>query len=99
MARRLSQELVCDTHNIISGNLGLMVGFLIAAYGLYKMIASNDMKGGLIFIIVGALFTATPGLILSFFDGMGLALGNLTEVHSISKPYCLQSNPRPGGPI
>ena len=89
LATSLAQQLVCDTHNVISGNLGLMMGFLVACWGLYLMIVKNSMKSGLMFLIFGALLTALPGIVLSFFDGLGLALGGMTEVHSITRPGCL----------
>ena len=70
VALKLSENLICDTKDIVSGPLGLMAGFLLAAYGLYIWIRQDAMKTALIYIICGAFLTALPGLIFTFLGGV-----------------------------
>lgn len=62
----MAARMVCEAYTLGSGNLMLMVGFLVAVYGLYLMIASASYKGGIFLMIFGAIMTALPGLIITF---------------------------------
>ena len=62
----LAARMVCDAYTLGSGNLMLMVGFLVAVYGLYLMIAQASYKSGVLLMVFGAMMTALPGLIITF---------------------------------
>lgn len=93
-AEGMALQLICQTYQLGSGNLMLMAGFLLAVYGLYRMISAASYKSGLILIIVGALLTALPGLIFSFLQGTniwlfnsGITTTNITSMLNSIKGY------------
>jgi murein DD-endopeptidase MepM/ murein hydrolase activator NlpD len=65
----LAAQLLCQTFTIMSGPVGLFIGFAVALYGLWQMVVDGDFKGGLLFIVVGALLTALPGVTRTFLAG------------------------------
>jgi hypothetical protein len=69
IAMALSQQLYCQAKGVLSGNLGLLAGMVIALYGLYTMI-NGAVSGGLILVICGALLTALPSLVQSTMQGL-----------------------------
>lgn len=58
----MAARLMCETFTVMSGTLGLLAGFALALYGLWLIIMSGEMKGGMLFIVVGAILTAIPGI-------------------------------------
>lgn len=73
----LALQMYCGAYNVLTGNLGLMLGLLIAAYGLWILITDGSFGKGLTIIVAGALLTALPGLTSSFIQGMGDYLYNV----------------------
>lgn len=65
----LALQLTCQIYTILSGTLGLLLGFCVACYGLYLILRDAAYKSGLAWIVVGALFTAVPGILMSTLDG------------------------------
>lgn len=68
IAMSLSQQLYCQSKNVLAGNLGLLLGLGLALMGLYQMVSGN-LVGGLILLICGALITALPSLVESTMKG------------------------------
>jgi hypothetical protein len=92
-AARLSKSLLCDTYGILSGNLGLMAGFLIAVWGLFIWIRNDKLMLGLTLILVGAFLTAIPGLVISFLQGAYLVTAPLrTDSTQTKQPLYVYRN-------
>jgi len=64
----LSQQFYCQAKGVLSGNLGLIAGLLLALTGLWAMV-NGSLTGGVITLICGALITALPSLTESFLKG------------------------------
>ena len=54
-------ETLATVQNLFTGNIGLIVGLLIAAYGLWKWLISQE-TWGLILVIGGVLITLFPNI-------------------------------------
>lgn len=67
----LALQMYCGAYNVLTGNLGLLLGLLIAAYGLWILISDGAFGRGVAIITAGALLTALPGLTSSFIQGVG----------------------------
>lgn len=65
----LSQRLLCYTFSVMGGTVGMLVGFVVALYGLWTII-QGKMGWGLFLILGGAMVTAAPQLIGASFSGM-----------------------------
>lgn len=52
--------------NIVTGNLGLVVGLAIAFLGLWTWIVGQEAFAGIIMIIGGILLTMLPGIFKGF---------------------------------
>lgn len=72
----LSQQFFCSTKSVLSGNVALFFGFLLAAGGMWQVIQGRA-KAGLILIIAGALLTAAPNLVMSALKGVNSAVQSL----------------------
>ncbi|HEX2859329.1 MAG TPA: hypothetical protein VHP58_03930 [Alphaproteobacteria bacterium] len=68
IALSLSQQLYCQSKNVLASNLGLLIGVVMALAGLYRMVSGN-LAGGMIMLICGALITALPSLVESAMKG------------------------------
>lgn len=47
---------------LLTGNLGLAIGLLIAVWGIWKMAVDGEVGGGIFIIICGVLLTVFPGV-------------------------------------
>lgn len=65
----LTRQIYCDVKLLVGGNIGLLVGFAAALFGLLQMIQGNTGSGILI-IAAGALVTQLPALIEGSLDGV-----------------------------
>lgn len=83
-----SKAVYCGARSVLASNLGLMLGLLLAATGLYSMITKGVSAHALATIIAGALLTSLPGLIESLFGGVVGVLGPLTTLTSLNIPSC-----------
>jgi hypothetical protein len=87
VALAMTTQLYCGlTKVVIGGNIGLFIGFAIALYGLYVLVQSASMRGVYI-IVVGAMLTALPGLVVTGLKGANLMLGTLST-RQITTPNC-----------
>lgn len=73
----LSAQLTCQLVGVFQSNVGLMAGLTMAVWGLWTLLRTGKIKSAIILIISGALLTALPTLVTSFFSGMS---GFLTQV-------------------
>ena len=69
----LGIAMYCATQGLLSGTLGLLVGFSIALYGLY-LITTGAGGFGIFLIVCGPLVTMLPSLIESSLSGLGAVL-------------------------
>lgn len=69
----LAYDTYCSIKGMVSGNLGLMVGFGAAVFGLVQLIQGKT-GAGLFLILGGALVTALPGMIEGTLSGLGSVL-------------------------
>lgn len=88
VAIEYSKEVYCGARDILASNLGLMLGFILAATGLYSMITKGVSAGALATIIAGALLTSLPGIIENFLSGTQKILGSLTTTKTFIVPSC-----------
>lgn len=79
LAMGLSQQLYCQSKNVLAGNFGLLLGLGLALMGLYQMVSGNLM-GGIIMLVSGALITALPSLIESGLKGLGTFLSGASGI-------------------
>lgn len=75
----LGARLYCDIYDVMSQNVGLLLGFVLSAWGFWNIVTSGFGMGSLIMILAGVFFTAIPGLLentlndgSTFVDGNGL---------------------------
>jgi hypothetical protein len=73
LAIGLTQNLYCDMKGLLSGSVGLMIGFAVALLGLMKIIQGSTGTG-IIFILMGAAVTALPNIVESTIGGIGSVL-------------------------
>jgi hypothetical protein len=65
----LSKRLTCYVfYTLAESTVGLLIGFVIALFGLWTIIKGNTMAG-IFTILAGAAVTALPYLVVSFFEG------------------------------
>lgn len=62
------EGLIRAFDDIASGNIGLFVGILVAAFGLYVWLIRQE-SWGVIMIIAGVIITAFPGIFEALSDG------------------------------
>jgi hypothetical protein len=90
LSKQLSQDLYCQSKKLLSGNIGLLIGVVIALFGLYQM-AGGNLMGGLVLLVCGALVTALPSLVESFLTGVGSVLstgGTSLGATTFKPPSC-----------
>lgn len=82
----LSKQLYCQMKSAFTSNTGLFIGLCIAVMGLWKLLSTGNVGGGLILIVSGALLTALPSLAQSFLNGVGVALTGIASETSVTPP-------------
>lgn len=65
----LTQGLYCGIKGLIEGQLGLLVGLVFVTTGLAVLIKGGKWVPALILVFTGAVITAVPNMINSFFEG------------------------------
>lgn len=70
------QSLLTDIQNILTGQLGTVVGLGISLFGLWVWLAQQS-SWGLLIVIAGAAITAFPGLYKGMTDGFKAAFGTV----------------------
>ncbi len=82
----LSAQLTCQLVTVFQSNIGLMAGLALAVWGLWILLRTGNIKSAIVLIISGALLTALPTLVTSFFSGMsgfltqvGISVGDITN--------------------
>ncbi len=60
-----SRELYCEIYNVISGNLGLVIGLVMAFIGFMQVMLGEgrNITPGVLLIFMGVLVTAAPSLL------------------------------------
>ncbi len=72
-------EVYCDVRELVTGNVGTLIGFAFAFAGFVILL----MKGsnyGIFMIIVGISVTAFPGLINAFIEGISTASSEANDM-------------------
>ena len=77
LALALSKELYCSVVTTISGDMGVMVGLIIAAFGFYQMIRKGISASVLITIFFGVIITAMPAIFEKSMDTLGEVMAPL----------------------
>lgn len=72
----LSKRMYCYVFNIFSGQIGLLIGLIIATIGLWRMISGKGFTGGLFLILVGALLSSLTSIIESGLESFSNFIGN-----------------------
>ncbi len=81
-ALNLAQELYCSVANLVSGDMGIMVGLIIAAFGFYQMIRKGISMSILITIFSGVIITAFPAIFEKGMDTLGEVMEPLRDKDS-----------------
>jgi hypothetical protein len=87
LALTMTTNLYCGTLSVLSGNIGLFIGFTVALYGLYVLIQTASMRGVYI-IVCGALLTALPGLVITGLKGANVMLAGISTRATLPTPSC-----------
>ena len=74
----LSQRMLCYTYAVFDGNVGLLVGFCIATFGLWTVI-KGSAKAGILLILAGALVPVAPSLVSATLSGAQAAMGGISQ--------------------
>ncbi len=54
------RQLYCSVQNVLSGNLGLLLGIAIAAAGAFMFFSGDGKSMGIIMVLIGTSLTAIP---------------------------------------
>ena len=73
-AKALSIGLYCDARNLITGNVGLILGLILVFMGIWSLVTGGGWAGAIITIIIGATVPSIPGLVEGFMLGLGTLL-------------------------
>jgi len=80
-SKALSQALLCQTAKLLQGNVGILIGLILIFTGLWSLIKGASFMAAAPVLVIGAIITALPTLLLSMASG----LGNLLVESGISK--------------
>lgn len=48
--------------DLVTGNIGLAIGLILAVWGLWKAVVSGETGSGLLLLVCGVLLTLFPGV-------------------------------------
>lgn len=70
--------------DLITGNLGFLIGLLLAVWGIWTWVVKQETMAGILMIVGGVLITISPG-VMNFMSSLvnpvtGLGASSLTEV-------------------
>jgi len=84
-AQAISKNLLCDTLNVLRGDLGLMLGLLVGFIG-FIIITTRELNiSGIILIIFGVTITALPDFFISTINGIvGMGNGIFSQTNIIA---------------
>ncbi len=80
-SKALAQALLCQTAKLLEGNVGILIGLILIFTGLWSLIKGASFMAAAPVLVIGAVITALPTLLLSMASG----LGNLLVDSGISK--------------
>lgn len=82
-AQAQAADLLATLQGLVTGNLGLFIGLLLAVFGIWTWVVKQETMAGIMMIIGGVLITIAPGVMNTFssflnpvVDAVG---GNLTN--------------------
>lgn len=52
--------------SIVTGNVGLTIGLILAVWGIFKAVVGGETGAGMLLIVCGVLLTIFPGVFNSF---------------------------------
>ena len=81
VSTELAKNLLCNTAALLQGDIGLLIGLILVFMGLWSLIQGNKIISALPLLIIGALITALPTLVMS----AAMGLGDLLSATEISK--------------
>jgi len=95
LSQKLAQGLYCDGRNLLTGNLGLILGLILVFSGLWSIVMGGGWISAIITIILGAAIPSIPGLVEGFLEGLGALLAevNLTN-KAFRAPICTTQSHR-----
>jgi hypothetical protein len=65
----LAGQLYCQTKDLVSGNIGILVGLTLVFIGIWNLITGKGWFGAVLAIIMGAIIPSLPGLVEGFLIG------------------------------
>lgn len=87
-ATDLSKEMYCSVMNMISGDVGVLVGLGLSAYGFITLLLSGVGLAPVLFIAGGLLLTAIPGFFQAFLGGVAQVFSGLSGQDPSGKLKC-----------
>ncbi len=85
----LANQLFCSTVDLLEGDIGLLIGLILIFVGLWSMVQGAKFVAAFPIMIMGALITAIPSLLLSSLKGLsGLLNDSHISKHDFTPPSC-----------
>lgn len=72
----LAKKLYCDTSDLLQGNIGLLIGFILMFFALWSLIYGAKLIVVAPLIVIGAIVTALPTIVEQSFIGLGNLLND-----------------------
>lgn len=95
-SNEMATYLYCGVKGLITGNVGLLLGLILAATGVWVIIQGHSLASGISMIIFGTIVTALPVIVESSLSGMASLLKESGIAFSaFSVPEACQNAPAP----
>jgi len=86
VSTQLANQLFCDTRALLEGNIGILIGLILVFVALWSMINGAKFLAAAPLLVMGALITALPSLIMATLEGLGALLQQSGITQSQFKP-------------
>lgn len=74
----VGQAELSAIEGLLTGNIGLAIGLLLAVWGIWKAVVNGEVGGGLIIVVCGVLVTIFPGVFVTAYNVVSPIVGDLT---------------------
>lgn len=81
----LAKDLYCSTFNLLSSDIGIFIGLLVAFLGFLLFTTQEYPAASLIMMAGGVLISAMPGLFISGLEGIAPIVGQLSDTDPANK--------------
>ncbi len=88
VATQLSKDMYCSVTNLVSGDIGILIGLGLSAYGFITLLLSGVGLAPVLFIAGGLLLTAIPGFFTAFLGGVAQVFSDLNGQDPSGKTPC-----------